>query len=104
MTTNLQKKLSRKNRGQGMTEYIIIVALIAIAAVGIITIFGNNFCNVACTGGVAATLTASPFIARRAVPSTTTDRIALAKNTARSGAIIGFGAAVRGLLRGRRVR
>ena len=42
MTTNLQKKLARKNRGQGMTEYIIIVALIAIAAVGIITIFGNN--------------------------------------------------------------
>ncbi len=39
--TNL-KKLSRRNRGQGMTEYIIIVALIAIAAVGIITIFGNN--------------------------------------------------------------
>jgi Flp pilus assembly pilin Flp len=29
-------------RGQGMTEYIIIVALIAIAAVGIITLFGNN--------------------------------------------------------------
>ncbi len=32
----------RRRRGQGMTEYIIIVALIAIAAVGIITIFGNN--------------------------------------------------------------
>ena len=26
--------------GQGMTEYIIIVALIAIAAIGVITIFG----------------------------------------------------------------
>jgi len=26
-----------------------------------ITIFGNNFCNVACTGGVAATLTASRY-------------------------------------------
>ncbi len=36
------KKLSKRNRGQGMTEYIIIVALIAIAAVGIITVFGNN--------------------------------------------------------------
>ena len=33
---------SKNNRGQGMTEYIIIVALIAIAAVGIITVFGNN--------------------------------------------------------------
>jgi Flp pilus assembly pilin Flp len=41
MTTQT-KKLSRRNRGQGMTEYIIIVALIAIAAVGIITVFGNN--------------------------------------------------------------
>ncbi len=28
--------------GQGMTEYIIIVALIAIAAIGIITVFGQN--------------------------------------------------------------
>ncbi len=36
----LMKKRSRK--GQGMTEYIIIVALIAIAAIGIITLFGNN--------------------------------------------------------------
>lgn len=31
-----------KRRGQGMTEYIIIVALIAIAAIGVITLFGNN--------------------------------------------------------------
>ena len=37
-----QKKLLRKRRGQGMTEYIIIVALIAIAAIGVITLFGNN--------------------------------------------------------------
>lgn len=34
------KKLSR--RGQGMTEYIIIVALIAISAIGVITLFGDN--------------------------------------------------------------
>ncbi len=32
----------RKARGQGMTEYIIIVALIAIAAIGVITLFGDN--------------------------------------------------------------
>jgi Flp pilus assembly pilin Flp len=38
------KKTIRKNakRGQGMTEYIINVALIAIAAIGIITLFGDN--------------------------------------------------------------
>jgi pilus assembly protein Flp/PilA len=29
-------------RGQGMTEYIIIVALIAVASIGIVTLFGDN--------------------------------------------------------------
>ena len=28
--------------GQGMTEYIIIVAVIAVAAIGVITLFGQN--------------------------------------------------------------
>lgn len=34
---------TRKNKmlGQGMTEYIIIVALIAIAAIGVFSMFGN---------------------------------------------------------------
>ncbi|AEI68596.1 hypothetical protein [Corallococcus macrosporus] len=36
------KKQLRKARGQGMTEYIIIVALIAIAAIGVVTLFGDN--------------------------------------------------------------
>lgn len=31
-----------RTRGQGMTEYIIIVALIAIAAIGVVTLFGDN--------------------------------------------------------------
>ena len=31
----------RRIRGQGMTEYIIIVALIAIAAIGVFTGFGD---------------------------------------------------------------
>ncbi|HEX8822259.1 MAG TPA: hypothetical protein VF794_20200 [Archangium sp.] len=39
---NLKKQLRKQRRGQGMTEYIIIVALIAIAAIGVITLFGNN--------------------------------------------------------------
>jgi len=34
--------LIRSEQGQGMTEYIIIVALIAIAAIGVITLFGQN--------------------------------------------------------------
>jgi pilus assembly protein Flp/PilA len=32
----------RSESGQGMTEYLIIVALIAIAAVGVVTVFGND--------------------------------------------------------------
>jgi Flp pilus assembly pilin Flp len=36
------KRMIRRRRGQGMTEYIIIVALIAIAAIGVITLFGDN--------------------------------------------------------------
>ena len=31
-----------KRRGQGMTEYIVIVALVAIASIGVVTMFGNQ--------------------------------------------------------------
>lgn len=37
-----RNNLLARKRGQGMTEYIIIVALIAIAAIGVITLFGEN--------------------------------------------------------------
>ena len=40
--TKTNKTPMKKSRGQGMTEYIIIVALIAIAAIGVITLFGDN--------------------------------------------------------------
>lgn len=38
------RRVDRKsrNRGQTMTEYIIIVALIAIASIAIVTIFSNQ--------------------------------------------------------------
>jgi len=35
----------KRVRGQGMTEYIIIVALIAIAAVGVYNLFGKTVRN-----------------------------------------------------------
>ena len=42
-------KLGKKQSGQGMTEYIIIVALIAVAAIAVVGIFGdvvrNQFYN-----------------------------------------------------------
>jgi len=42
MSKQKKKNLAKKTRGQGMTEYIIIVALIAIAAIGVVTLFGDN--------------------------------------------------------------
>lgn len=38
-------KKARPQRGQGMTEYIIIVALIAIAAIAVYQFFGNTVRN-----------------------------------------------------------
>lgn len=42
----------RQERGQGMTEYIIIVALIAIAAIGVYNLFGRTVRHQ--TAGIAA--------------------------------------------------
>lgn len=35
-------KCTSRQRGQGMTEYIIVVALVAIAAIGVYTAFGKT--------------------------------------------------------------
>ncbi|MCO7223846.1 pilus assembly protein [Pleionea sp. CnH1-48] len=47
-------KLKKRSLGQGMTEYIIIVALIAIAAIGVFTLFGDVVKNQ--VGAMAAEL------------------------------------------------
>ena len=44
----------RLSRGQGMTEYIIIVALIAVAAIGVYSYFGKTVRNQ--TASMAAAL------------------------------------------------
>ncbi len=36
------RRLLKSQKGQGMTEYLIIVALIAIAAIGVVTVFGRD--------------------------------------------------------------
>jgi pilus assembly protein Flp/PilA len=36
------KKMFKSQSGQGMSEYLIIVALIAIAAIGVVTVFGRD--------------------------------------------------------------
>ena len=41
----MTSQMLRKQRGQGMTEYIIIVALIAIAAIGVYSYFGQTLRN-----------------------------------------------------------
>ncbi|RJG07829.1 pilus assembly protein [Noviherbaspirillum cavernae] len=38
----MTKKLPKNQKGQGMTEYIIIVALIAVAAIGVYSMFGQT--------------------------------------------------------------
>jgi pilus assembly protein Flp/PilA len=35
-------KRFRCERGQGMSEYLIIVALVAVAAIGVVTVFGRD--------------------------------------------------------------
>ena len=35
-------KLLWSEKGQGMSEYLIIVALVAIAAIGVVTVFGRD--------------------------------------------------------------
>ena len=41
-TTANQNKKYNQTRGQGMTEYIIIVSLVAIGSIGAITLFSDN--------------------------------------------------------------
>lgn len=38
----LGRKFAPRRRGQGMTEYIIIVALVAVALITIVSLFGNK--------------------------------------------------------------
>jgi Flp pilus assembly pilin Flp len=42
MQTQNRSRRSLRQLGQGMTEYIIIVALIAVAAIGVYTLFGKT--------------------------------------------------------------
>ncbi len=41
----MKKRLGKNRKGQGLTEYIIIVALVAVAGIGIVNIFGNQLRN-----------------------------------------------------------
>ena len=51
---NHGRRLGKRQTGQGMTEYIIIVALIAIAAITVVSFFGGTVRNQ--IGGMAQEL------------------------------------------------
>jgi len=36
------RRLLRSESGQGLSEYLIIVALVAVAAIGVVTVFGRD--------------------------------------------------------------
>ena len=62
MAKKVQKLRTR--RGQGTTEYVIITALVAIAAIGVITLFGNNIRAI--FGASATALTGANNVANTA--------------------------------------
>jgi len=39
---NFVRRLARLESGQGLSEYLIIVALVAMAAIGVVTVFGRD--------------------------------------------------------------
>ena len=41
----MAKGLGKNRKGQGLTEYIIVVALVAVAGIGIVNILGNQLRN-----------------------------------------------------------
>ena len=41
----MKKRLGKNRKGQGLTEYIIVVALVAVAGIGIVNLFGNQLRN-----------------------------------------------------------
>lgn len=45
MNRRSRRSLLSNRKGQGLTEYIIVVALVAIAAIGVVNIFGNQLRN-----------------------------------------------------------
>lgn len=42
MKTGIFKKLLRSKRGQSMTEYVVVLALVAVATIKVTQLFGNS--------------------------------------------------------------
>ena len=81
MKSTMVRRSALRQRGQGMTEYIIIVALIAVAAIGVYALFGKTIRSqvaglageVAGTGSASA-VSAASTAAGAAFTSATADK------------------------------
>ena len=81
MKNTLVRRTALRQLGQGMTEYIIIVALIAVAAIGVYALFGKTIRSqvaglageVAGTGSASA-VSAASTAAGAAFTSATADK------------------------------
>lgn len=67
------RRFGRRQRGQGMTEYIIIVALVAIAAIAAFTFFGSTMRTQ--LGGVAEELSGTDATATIGKAQTTAGEV-----------------------------
>lgn len=66
-------------RGQGMMEYVIIVAMIAVAAIGVYSVFGQTIRNQ--TSGLANEVAGKPAEAQIQAAGTTAQTAATRANT-----------------------
>jgi Flp pilus assembly pilin Flp len=79
----MNMRSSRKSqRGQGMTEYIVIVALIGVAAIGVYQLFGNTIRNQ--TAAMANEISGQDGSAARAAAQTNATDAATEGNTKRN--------------------
>lgn len=69
MKRNFEIESLRVQRGQGMMEYIIIVALIAVAAIGTYSLFGKTIRNQ--TAGMASEIAGTKAETKNATDSAT---------------------------------
>ena len=75
-------KKQARQRGQGMTEYIIIVALIAVAAIAVYQLFGNTVRNQ--TAAIANEIAGNDGGGARTAASTAATNAATEANTRRN--------------------
>jgi Flp pilus assembly pilin Flp len=87
---NQKKQRLRRRRGQGITEYILIVSLIATATIGVATLFGNNIRTL--FGMASNVLAGDDALANTAKHSSPQREVKTLKSFAQNNAAPDFGA------------